>query len=397
MIHAISLADLEFRRIPVEFWSSCGVPQTRWIRTGMPRIPQNVINSTFYLYRTMKQAKDGTNPAGSGFIVRHDGRPGSLNYSHKGSQHFAVTNWHVACQEGASIIRLNTATGGTDVVELGPEDWHFLPGKYDVAATPLTLDDKIHSASAISTRSFYWPMPERGLDGVVGVGDDVFMIGLFVDHDGFTTNVPSARFGNISMMPNPKATIKQPNGYYGESFVVDMHSRTGFSGSPVYVYRTFAHDLDERTFFGRNVEVSGIRQKLGDRWSGRVDIKPTLFALLGIHWAQFPERWELKEKSTLKETRKDLIVEGGYVEGMSGVTCVIPAAHIWEVLEMPSLKEIRERTEKASMTSMGPKAETSVFQREISPAPESDNPDHKEDFTALLNVASKTKPPSDET
>src|SRR5258707_1186988 len=66
------------------------------------------------------------------------------------------------------------------------------------------------------------------------VGDDTFMIGLFLDHAGVTTNVPSARFGNISMLPNPRATIRQSTGYDGVSYVVDMHSRTGFSGSPVF-------------------------------------------------------------------------------------------------------------------------------------------------------------------
>jgi hypothetical protein len=67
-----------------------------------------------------------------------------------------------------------------------------------------------------------------------------------------------------------------------------------------------------------------------------------LFQLLGLHWGQFPEKWELRDKPKLiQESRRDLIVEGGYVEGMSGMTCVIPAWQIMEVLDMPILKEIR--------------------------------------------------------
>ena len=397
MIHDIELADLDFRRIPVESWTSSGVQFTRWVRVGMPRIPQDLVNGTFYLYRTREHALAGKEAAGSGFIVRYDGPPGTLDYSQRGVQHFAVTNWHVACQGGASVIRLNKVEGGTDIIELGPEDWHFLPGKYDVAATPLPLDEKVHSVSAVSTKQFYWPpKPHWGRDGVIGVGDDVFMIGLFVDHDGLSTNVPSARFGHISMLASPKATIKQPTGYTGESIVVDMHSRSGFSGSPVYVYRTFADDLDDNGFFGRDIEVSRVRQGFGDSWSGRLHIKPTLFALLGIHWGQFPERWELKEKSKMLEARRDLIVEGGYVEGMSGMTCVISAAHILEVLEMPVLKEIRERAEKvaASKASKEPKAELVAAREEASSAPATDNPSHKEDFTRLLGAAAKANKPA---
>jgi len=397
MIHTISLHDLEFARIPVPFASERGVAQTRWVRVGMPLIPNNVVHGTFYLYRSREDALAGKKPAGSGFIVRHDGEPSPYVFGNRGVQHYAVTNWHVACEEGASVIRLNTKDGGTDVVELGPEDWHFLPGKYDIAVAPLTIDEKVHVASAISTQSFFQPIPNWGRDHMVGVGDDVFMIGLFVDHDGLTTNIPSARFGNISMLPNPRATIRQPTGYDGESFVIDMHSRTGFSGSPVYVYRTFAADLNG-SHFGYEVEVFGVRHTSGDRYKGRVRLPHTLFALLGIHWGQFPEKWELKERVKLREVRKDLIVEGAYVEGMSGMTCVIPAMCIWEVLEMPSLTGPREEAQKAASAALVAKGElqpgVKVVRKESIPSePEAANPDHAEDFTRLLTAAVTKKPP----
>jgi hypothetical protein len=201
----------------------------------MPYIPQNVINGVFYLYRDDAHARAGRNPGGTGFIVRFDGT--FMDLEIPGHHFYGVTNWHVACKSGFSTIRLNKKDGGTDIVELGPEDWHFLPGKYDVAVVPLSLDDEFHQVSSISTRQFLDTPKQAYLDHV-GVGDDVFMLGLFIDHYGVSENVPSARFGNISMMPNSKAKIKQATGYMGESFVLDMHSRTGFSGSPVYVYRT---------------------------------------------------------------------------------------------------------------------------------------------------------------
>ena len=76
-----------------------------------------------------------------------------------------------------------------------------MPRQYDVAVIPLTLDRE-HAVSSISKFNF---VTEQN---VYGVGDDVFMIGLFMDHAGVSTNVPAARFGNISMLPDERATIR---------------------------------------------------------------------------------------------------------------------------------------------------------------------------------------------
>ena len=227
-------------------------------------------------------------------------------------------------------------------------DDHFAV-KYDVAVVPLSLDDEFHQVSSISTRQFLDTPKQAYLDHV-GVGDDVFMLGLFIDHYGVSENVPSARFGNISMMPNSKAKIKQATGYMGESFVLDMHSRTGFSGSPVYVYRTFGANLTEP--WGTQFENLELDWNIMDSGGpdGPQQVGPlrgrirshTLFRFLGIHWGQFPERWELRDRSELNaESRQDLIVEGGYVNGMSGMTTVIPAWQIMEVFDMPYLKKLR--------------------------------------------------------
>jgi len=75
----------------------------------------------------------------------------------------------------------------------------------------------------------------------IGLGDGVFMIGRFIDHAGEGTNYPAARFGNISIMPT---MIDLGDGYGGECYCLDMHSRTGYSGSPVFVYRTSNTNLD---------------------------------------------------------------------------------------------------------------------------------------------------------
>ena len=119
---------------------------------------------------------------------------------------------------------------------------------------------------------------------------------------------------------------------------------------------------------------------------GRAKLRSdTMFKLLGIHWGQFPEKWELNDKRQLEESQKNhLILEGKYVEGMSGMTCVIPAWQIYEVLNMPELKKLRAANRVKSQASvLKPKAEA-VNEAE-------DNPNAREDFSAMLDAAARKK------
>jgi hypothetical protein len=233
---------------------------------------------------------------------------------------------------------------------------------------------------------------------VIGVGDDVFMIGLFIDHKGLATNIPSARFGNISMLPSPMAIIEQPTGYEGESYVVDMHSRTGFSGSPVYVYRTFGNDLT--SLWGDSFEEIEINNPQSDNNFRKITARHgrirtnKLFRLLGIHYAQFPEKWPWSEQEATAEARRDLAAKTGYVEGMSGMTCVIPAWDIMEVLEMPVLKDLRHPGIVAAR-----RADASKPKPEAAPvdSDSEENPQHLEDFRRLVDVAARKRPQGDQT
>ena len=343
MLHKVVFEDIEFDRAAGTSFSSLGVRQVRPIRVGMPRIPRRVINSVFYLYESREDAEQGKKPGGTGFIVQYNERPGLHLYG--------VTNWHVACQ-GCSVIRINTKDGGTDIIDLDPSEWHFVPGKHDIAVVPLNLNLQLHEAAAVSTGLFAKPTAYR--PNAIGVGDDAFMIGLFVDHGGAATNVPSARFGNVSMLADPNARIRLSTGYHAESFIVDMHSRTGFSGSPVFAYRTFGSELSENPnkgvpfddlhidqFQSRPIGTRSANPIYG-RLSGYIGSRQ-MFRLLGIHWGQFPETWLLSERSRLiAEGNRYLVFDGAYVEGMSGMTCVAPAWQILEVLELPELARLRE-------------------------------------------------------
>ena len=52
--------------------------------------------------------------------------------------------------------------------------------------------------------------------------------------DGGQKNTPSARFGNMSMMP--EKPIRRADGILQESYLLEMRSINGYSGSPAFVH-----------------------------------------------------------------------------------------------------------------------------------------------------------------
>jgi hypothetical protein len=300
----------------------------RRITVGMPKVPPMIRNGAFYLYPTAEDARKGSNFGGTGFLV---GLPSKLHGKYGRGHIYAVTNWHVSVQ-GSPVVRFNAITGGPDIIDAQPHDW-FFDGRHDIAVLPVNVDPDVHAVTVLASRMLVTQETVRQAE--IGPGDDVFMVGRFMDHDGGQRNQPALRFGNIAMNPTP---IKQENGVKADAYCIDLHSRSGYSGSPVFVYRTPQSDLDpppiQRTAnFG-------------------LPIRPdtaTFFMLLGIHFAQFPELWEVTSTGKLlhesEAKREPLLTNGKYIRGLSGMTCVLPAWTIREVLNMPSLKLMREQNE----------------------------------------------------
>lgn len=363
--------EVPFEKVPIQAYSEAGFPFIKWVSVGMPKLGQysGLLKSVFFLYRSVADAKAGTKSGGTGFLVatQFENYPDRLHV-------YGVTNWHVAAR-GSSIIRLNKVGGGHDIFEYGPDQWEFIPGGPDIAVIPLHIRFDNYEITYLDTKN--WFLDEATAAGFeIGPGEDVFMVGRFIDYDGVETNKPSLRFGHISMTNAP---IRQPTGSTEESFVVDLHSRTGFSGSPVVVYRTIgSHFFDAEKTKGKVLVGGG----------------HTIF-LLGINWGQFPEMWELKEgEANPNTTNAPLITKGKYVEGLSGMSCVCPAWSILKVLEMPKLRNQRKAIEAMVARIKGPDL-TPKPDSAVSDPPDSDaNPKHLEDFNRLLDAAAR-KPKQD--
>lgn len=334
----LGFGDLEFEKVPTVQYSSGGTAWAKWVPIGMPKIPQETLELAFYLYPSKEAALTGGEFGGTGFFVSVP------TVSPEQVFVYAVTNWHVAVQSGASVIRINRRDGATEIFDAGPEDWMFDP-RLDIAVLPLRLDPDVHKFKAAPVHLLLTEqiVSERE----VGPGDDVFMVGRFVDLDGGAINSPSVRFGNLSTSPTP---VKQPNGKVANSYCIDMHSRSGYSGSPVFVYRTPGQDLTKG-----GIHVGG----------------PNNFMfLLGIHYAQFPEVWEIGETKHLQPANSvPLVTDGRYVKGLSGMTLALPAWRIVEVLNMPKLQAHRDQVNahisEQQRKSPVPAAEAAIPESEI--------------------------------
>jgi hypothetical protein len=291
---------------------------TRWLWCGMPIIPPRILNCCFYLYKTAADACAGRPFGGTGFLVAV---PSQLDerYCHT----VGVTNWHVAVRDGCSVIRANKAGGGIRVINRDPSEWIFRPKWHDLAI--IGLPDDLGDAMTSVHRNMLLTKQDIADLGIWS-GADVFMIGRFVDHDGRSTNQPSTRFGHISVMP--AFGIKQPTNATLESYVLDVHSRTGYSGSPTFVYRTLGTDLR------RSSMVTG---------PGTVFVK-----MLGIHWGQFPEKWKVTAIGKVKPSSQPRRFIGETeIEGLSGMTCAIPSWALLELLNDPRAQAFLAAQENA--------------------------------------------------
>ncbi|MCH8977265.1 MAG: hypothetical protein IH909_06540 [Proteobacteria bacterium] len=311
----------------------------------MPRIDDSSTTTVAFLYSTHDAAEKHEKEGGSAFIV---GKPFDLDISGKLMRFyvpFMVSNLHVAFQ-GCPYIRLNKRDGSPHIIDRECTDWVTHPEGDDVAVTCVfnEINKDEHDITHVAVNDFITPEKIEGYD--LGIGEDVFMVGRFINLQGRDQIRPVTRFGNISLMiePLPNKAINKDQ----ESFAVEMRSRTGFSGSPVMVYRTAGTNLARPK---TNVE--------------------NFHALLGINWGFVYD-------------------ENGENTWLNGV---VPAWKIIETLDTPELQEkyddaVEYATPRILEELSGGGVEPSV-------ANQDDNSSHKEDFIRLLGEA-VSSPPTDD-
>ena len=113
--------------------------------------------------------------------------------------------------------------------------------------------------------------------------------------------------------------------------------------------------------------------------------------MLGIHYAQFPEEWELKQKDGKDPiTQAALQADSHYIHGLSGMTCVVPAVDIRNLLYSPELTRMRDAINGHLLATRG-KPSGGIKNEVVAPPSSGDNPNHREDFNRLLAAAARKR------
>lgn len=285
-------------------YSAGGHPYTTWVPYGMPRIPDAWLECVFYLYPTREAAERGEHAGGTGFVA------GVKSTTVDGRYYgYGISCKHVVHELGCSVARVNCHDGGVEIFEFEPHEWISHPAGEDLAAVPLVVSPERHKLRLIGEELFI--TKEAIQQNAIGPGDEVFMIGRFVRHDGRETNAPSVRFGNLSIMP---MNMRNPSTGETMSFAVEMRSMAGYSGSPVFVYQT-----------------------PWDLRSGNMTIGGVEVMLLGIDWGHIVSEAEVKERITVSQVAalQPGEREVRYVLVNTGMNGVVPAWTLSEFLHGP--------------------------------------------------------------
>jgi hypothetical protein len=238
----------------------------------------------------------------------------------KGSAVYLVTAKHVIegiRSLGADTVqlRINLKDGNSGWAPVPIANWLFHPSEpgVDVAVLPFTLKpewdhlllpEKIFLTKEMATKN--------GL----GIGDEVFITGLFKHHKGQTRNIPICRVGNLAALDEEMIVTNKYGPIAG--YLIEARSIGGISGSPVFVH------------FGSNRTVNGVTTLgVGSRYA--------FLGLIHGHFDVGSGAVDIAADSTSMTAQIN-----------TGIAIVIPHYKIKEVLDQPALVEMRTRLEAVS-------------------------------------------------
>jgi hypothetical protein len=311
------------------------------------RIPNELIKSVGLVSRLDANERGEVYPSmplGTAFIV---GVRVDKDY---GLAHF-VTAAHVAeaIEPAEAVIVMNAKDGAPLYLRTGEQSWFYHPTEkntVDVAVMPFgSVRFADYDITWIPDEIF--ATDQRIADFDIGLGDELIVIGLFSRFFGSTHVIPIVRTGNIAMMPRDKV----PTDRYGdmEAYLAEGRSIGGLSGSPVFVRNTM--NIPGVTPKGTPGHVSGL---------GSLH----LLGLMHGHW-DLPVSFSKLEKAEAVNM---------------GVSIVIPAKKILEVLHHPELVAMRKEHYENEQKEIRPVADVA-----------GDNPFTRTDFEETLRKGSGKK------
>lgn len=228
---------------------------------------------------------------------------------------YLVTAKHVATElEGKRfLVRINTKDGRSKLIVGEGVRWWYHPTDdlVDVAVIPYAPPVEEFDYRTIPVNMFLTDDIIRQKS--IGTGDEVFITGLFAHLSGMARNLPVVRMGNIAMMPEELVPTSLGD---IEAYLIEARSIGGLSGSPAFVRETVGLGLGS-------------------------------FYLLGLMHGH----WDIPI-----DTKSDIEDIDSIAPINVGIAIVIPAKKILEVLNQPSLIEVRrqgdEKRRKETMPTL---------------------------------------------
>lgn len=168
---------------------------------------------------------------GTGFLT--------VNYIDGDSFQTVVTARHViekikAHKSPVVHVRVNTHSGAARILEAKTEHWFNHPNpQTDVAVCPSVIPLEVFDIKHVPLVDKEILTPEVITKENVGVGDEVYIAGMFVARLGEAQNIPIIRTGTIAAMQGE--AIKTSFGYH-HAYLVELRSIDGLSGSPVFLH-----------------------------------------------------------------------------------------------------------------------------------------------------------------
>jgi hypothetical protein len=295
-----------------------------WER-AMPRLTDDILECSIYLYRNHIEADRGENTGGSGFLYEI---PFDESASQGKGHLYAVSNTHVVSK--APVIRLNSSgPKGHKIVRKRASEWFPHPDKHtDISVCPLADDLRADDQEVYKYRSIgpaHLVTKERIIEFNIGIADDAFLVGRFVNHDGRLKNQPSVRLGAIAQMPIEE--IKTETGMQ-EAFLVEVKSIAGYSGSPVFALisdrRSSSYKRTIESMRGDPQAMLLVQAQEVTEW----------FMFLGVDCGHIIDCQSVYNAEGTES--------GHFIKSNTGMAVVIVPWKLTELLESPILKKKRD-------------------------------------------------------
>lgn len=214
-------------------------------------------------------------------------------------------------------LRLNFKDGNAQWIPIPIENWFTHPSDQSIDVAILNISLRAEYDHLVIPYSLCISDKRMSEDNV-GLGDEVFITGLFRHHFGNLRNIPIVRVGNLACLTEEKISTS-----LGEmsACLIEARSIGGLSGSPV-----FLHLGATRTIKGQTTFTSGPLFYLFGLIHGHYDTKTNNIDVVGI------------------DQTDDLSVE----RVNTGIAIVVPFRKIDEVV---TIFEKREALRNNSSTS----------------------------------------------